>query len=178
MLSSFKNKLRHLILSEHSRTMADTVVNEIGDDEERFKALMDLLSEGDYRLTQRAAWPLALISDKRPAFITPYIHDLILKLKEPAHPALHRNIVRILQGIEIPSEEQGVLADACFLFLYHNETPIATKCFSISVLHNICLKEPDLAKEICLYIEERISFESAAFKSRGRKFLAYWGNNL
>ena len=154
--------------------MADTVVKEIGDDEGRFKALIDLLSEGEYRLTQRAAWPLALISDNKPELITPYIHALILKLKEPAHPALHRNIVRILQGIKVPTEEQGLLADACFQFLYHNETPIATKCFSISVLHNICLTETDLAQEICLYIEERISFESAAFKSRGKKFLAYW----
>lgn len=172
--SSFKDELRALILSEHSRAMADAVVQKIATRPERLAALVELLSEGDYRLTQRAAYPLGIIGNKYPEMLQPHLHGLILKLREPAHPALHRNIVRLFEDVSIPPEEYGALADACFKFLYAAETPVAIKCFSMTALHRICLAEPELAEELCFYIEERLPYETAAFKSRGKKILAYW----
>lgn len=172
--TGFKKHLKELLLSEHSRPMSERIAAEVGDNPTHFKTLIELLHEGEYRITQRAAWPMWLVCEKHPDIIKPHIHKLILRLFEPAHDALHRNIVRIFQEIDIPKKEQGLLADACFKFLYNMETPIAVKAFSMSVLHKICMDEPDLAQELCLYIEDRMPFESAAFKSRGRKILAYW----
>lgn len=172
--SSFKDELRVLILSEHSRTMADAVVQRIGTDPKRLTALLELLSEGEYRLTQRAAYPLGIIGEKHPQLLQPHLHHLIQKLTEPAHPALYRNVLRLLEDVEIPVEEYGILADVGFKFLYAAETPIAIKAFAMTVLHKICLAEPELAEELCLYIEERLPYETAAFKSRGKKILAYW----
>ena len=154
--------------------MANRVVDEIGDDPEHFRVLVELLSEGEYRLTQRAAWPLNLISVKYPALVQPFLHGLVLKLREPAHPALHRNILRLFEEIDIPPAEYGLLAEIGFNFLYNPESPVAIKCFSMTVLHKICMAEPELSHELCLYIEERMPFETAGFKSRGRKILAYW----
>ena len=174
--SSFKDGLRVIILAEHSRAMAEQVVREIGTDPGRLTALVELLSEGKYRLTQRAAYPLSLIGKKQPQLLQPHLSHLIQKLQEPAHPALHRNILRLLDDVEIPPEEYGLLADSCFKFLYDPESPIAIKAFSMTVLHKICLAEPELAEELCFYIEERLPYESAAFRSRGKKILAYWKN--
>jgi len=158
--------------------MADGVVREIGDDPERFAALVELLFGNEYRLTQRAAWPLSIICRKNPKLVQPYIHQLVLKLTEPAHPALHRNILRIFQDdIKIPEEEYGLLAEACFKFMYDAETPIAIKCFAMTVVHHICKAEPDLSPELCLYIQERLPYESPAFRGRGKKILAYWQKN-
>lgn len=170
----FKAELRKLLLSEHSRSMAERVVNEIGDDPVRARALVELLDEGDYRLTQRASWPLGIIGEQNHHVLKPFLHELVLKLQEPAHPALHRNIVRLFESAEIPEAERGLLAEACFHFLYTAETPIAIRCFSMSVLHRICLAEPELANELCLYIEDRMPYESPGFRSRGKKILAYW----
>lgn len=174
MPTDFKSRLKALLLSEHSREMAERIAAEIGDNQAHFDALVALISESEYRVIQRAAWPMWMACDKHPFLIRPHMHALIQKLFEPAHDALHRNIVRILQDVEIPKEEQGRLAEACFQFLYNMETPIAIKAFSMTVLHNICKEEPDLAPELCMYIEDRMPFESAAFKSRGKKILNYW----
>ena len=44
MAQAFDTYLRELILSEHSRKTADTVVREIGGDPEKFGVLVRLLS--------------------------------------------------------------------------------------------------------------------------------------
>lgn len=172
--SAFKDELRALILSEHSRAMADAVVQKIGTRPERLTVLVELLSEGDDRLTQRAAYPLGIIGNKHPQMLQPHLQGLVRKLREPAHPALHRNIVRLFEDVPIPPSEYGLLAEACFTFLYAVETPVAIKCFSMTALHRICLAEPELAEELCFYIEERLPYETAGFISRGKKILAYW----
>lgn len=173
-ITDFKKHLLELLVSEHSKKMSERIAREIGDNPAYFKNLIELILESEYRIVQRAAWPMAFVCEKHPELIKPYIHQLAQKLFEPAHDALHRNIVRVFQYVEIPKREQGLLADACFQFLYNKETPIAIKAFSMTVLNNICKQEPELAQELCLYIEERMPFESAAFKSRGKKILAYW----
>lgn len=174
MAQAFDTYLRELILSEHSRKTADTVVREIGGDPEKFGVLVRLLSEGPYRLTQRASRPLGMICIRHPSLVQPYLHEFILMLGQPAHPALHRNLVRLFAEIDVPDTEYGLLADACFRFLYDAETPVAVRCFSMTAIHRISLREPELARELCLYIEERMPFESAGFRSRGKKILAYW----
>lgn len=173
-IPSFKDELRTLLLSEHSRAMADAAVLRIGTDPKRVAALVELLCGGDYRLTQRAAYPLGLIGEKQPGLLRPHLHGLIQKLGEPAHPALHRNVLRLLEHVDIPTDQYGVLADVCFGFLYGAGSPVAIKAFSMTVLHRICLAEPELAQELCLYIAQRMPYETAAFKSRGKKILAYW----
>jgi hypothetical protein len=47
--------LRDAILREHSKANTSAIVKWIGDDKQRFRGLMDLFLEGEYRVTQRAA---------------------------------------------------------------------------------------------------------------------------
>lgn len=166
--------IKEQLLSAYSKKTADKIAFEIGDNPTYFKELVKLITENDYRIVQRAAWPLSLVCKKNPALIKPYISFFIEKLTEPTHDALHRNVLRIFQDIPIPKEQQGILANICFAFLYATEKPIAIRVFAMSVLQNICKEEPELANELCQYIEGRIQLESPAFRSRGRKICAYW----
>jgi hypothetical protein len=50
--------LLKLLRAEHSKKQTDRIVDYIGADKDRFALLMKLFLQGEYRITQRAAWPL------------------------------------------------------------------------------------------------------------------------
>jgi hypothetical protein len=64
--------LRNTILQEHSKAQTDKIVQWIGKDPQRFDALFDLFLTDEYRVVQRAAWPLSYVAINHPAFITKY----------------------------------------------------------------------------------------------------------
>ena len=41
----------------------------------------------------------------------------------------------------------------------------------MTVLYNLCKKEPDLANELRILIEEQMLYGTAGFKSRGKRIL-------
>ncbi len=91
--------------------------------------------------------------------------------KPDIHDAVKRNIVRILQNVEIPEEHYGEVADVCFTWLEDPNVAVAIRVFSMSVLWNICQKEPELMPELRATIEDWIDYSSTGFKSRGNKVL-------
>lgn len=171
---AYKEYILELLLSGHSRLLADQIVTETQNNPERVAVLIDFLMSGEYLIVQRVSWPLSIIAEKTPEALTPFLDQLIPLLAHSTHHAAHRNILRLLQFINIPKKHQGNITDACFRFLYDAQTPVAIKSFSMEIVHRIAREEPDLATELCLYIEDRMDFESPGFRSRGRKILMYW----
>src|ERR1700709_2443725 len=101
-------KIKEALLEEHSRAQCNRIVNFIGDDRRRFALLMKLFLEGDYRLTQRAAWPMSYCVRNNPALIQPHFKNLLNNLsKHGIHSAVIRNTVRLLQNVEIPLKYHG-----------------------------------------------------------------------
>ena len=164
--------LKNALLEEHSKAQCDRIVNYIGDDKKKFAELMDLFFKGEYRITQRAAWPLSYCVQQFPELINPYFDPLISNLGKPGlHDAVIRNTVRLLQKVQIPRKYHGRLMTICFDFLQSNETAIAIKAFSLTVLQNLSRLYPDIIPELKTIIEERWDNESAAFRTRAGKVL-------
>ena len=165
-------KLQEMLLAEHSKKQCDKIVKYIGNDATRFAALMQLFFRGEYRVTQRAAWPMSYCVRKYPALIQPYFNRLINNLrKKGLHDSVVRNTVRILQDVDIPKQYHGKLMSICFDFIQSNETPVAVKAFSLTILENMCTSYPEIFPELKLVIEERWEHETAAFRSRAKKIL-------
>jgi hypothetical protein len=159
------------ILKEHSKAQTLKIAKYIGSDAQRFADLMNHFLNGSYTVTQRAAWIIHHSTKNDPSLIVPYIQSMIENLKKPVHDAVKRNTMRAFQFIEIPEELMGITTEACFNLLGSKNEPVAIKVFSMTVLFNICQKEPDLKNELKMYIEEQLPYSSAAFKSRGSKIL-------
>ncbi len=133
---------------------------------------MKLFFEGEYRVTQRAAWPMSNCVRNHPQLINPYFKKLIDKLGTPGeHDAVVRNIVRLLQDVQIPEKFHGQVMTLCFDFIQSNETAVAIKAFSLRILKNLSKQYPEIKPEIKTIIEERGEHETAAFRSRARDFL-------
>src|ERR1700753_4288904 len=106
--------LRTEILKEHSKAQAGKIIQWVGDDPERFKVLLELFLGNEYRVTQRAGWPLSSIAIDHPELIRPYLKQFINNLSRPnLHGAIKRNTVRVLQFIEIPDELIEDTANHC-----------------------------------------------------------------
>ena len=164
--------LKTQLLAEHSRANADLIKEWVGTDKDRFALLVHLFLENEYRISQRAAMVLGHIHDSHPFLLQPFLPQIIKHLRQPGiHDAVKRNIVRILQNVEIPEEHYGEVADVCFTWLEDPNIAVAIRVFSMTVLWNVCQKVPELMPELKATIEDWLDYGSAGFKSRGNKVL-------
>ena len=162
------------ILREHSRRQAERIASWVGRDRRRFKQVIHLFLNGEFVVTQRLAWVVGICADAHPDLVRPYLRQLIRKMQDPgAHDAVKRNVVRILQYVEIPSDLLGIVATLCFNYLSTIDTPIAVKCSSMTVLARLAGKEPDLERELRLVVEQQLPYSTAAFRARAKKILKH-----
>jgi hypothetical protein len=164
--------LLKLLRAEHSKKQTDRIVAYIGDDRERFQELIQLFFKGEYRITQRAAWPLSYCVRNHPELITPYYGQLLDNLgRKDIHVAVIRNTVRLLQDVSIPKRWHGRVMSICFDFAGDVETPIAVKVFAMTIVSNLSKDYPEILSELKLIIEEQWEQATPAFRSRARKIL-------
>jgi hypothetical protein len=164
--------LLKLLREEHSKKQTDRIVTYIGADKVRFAILIQLFFKGEYRITQRAAWPLSYCVRQHPELINPYYKPLLDNLaRKDIHIAVIRNTVRLLQDVKIPKRYHGRVMSTCFDFVADPETPIAVKAFALTILSNLSQNYPEIRGELKLIIEEQWEQATPAFRSRARKIL-------
>ncbi|MDJ1483478.1 hypothetical protein QNI16_23465 [Cytophagaceae bacterium YF14B1] len=164
--------LKEQLLKEHSKENTLAIAKYISYDSQRFSELIELFLSGEYRLSQRAAWPVSYCVEEYPNLIQPYLSQIItIAQQKDIHPAVTRNVLRLLQNITIPEELEGEIIDFCFVILKDRSQPSAIRAFAITVAANICQQYEELQQELCLLIEDHLPYEKPAFKSRATKLL-------
>jgi len=164
--------LHETILTEHSKANCNKIVSWVGNSQPRFDELFDLFLNSEYRVNQRAAWPLSYCVIDHPHFIKKHFSQLIKNLHKPGiHDSVKRNSVRLLQHINIPKKFHGEVMDLCLHYVSSPEEPVAIKAFSLTILQNLSQEYPEIKNELKLIIEDRWPHETAAFRSRAKKFL-------
>ncbi|MFN8251835.1 MAG: hypothetical protein U0V75_08120 [Ferruginibacter sp.] len=163
--------LRQEILKEHSKAQCTLIVNWVGSSQQRFDELFKLFMQDEYRVVQRAAWPVSYCVIAHPKFIRKHWASLIKNLQKPnLHNAVKRNSIRLLQDIPIPEKYQGSIMDICFNYVASPSEAVAVKAFSLTVLGNLAKQYPEILPEIKLLIEEQMPQQTAAFKVRAKSF--------
>jgi len=165
--------LQEELLREHSGPQAKKIAGYIGNDPKLFAALVDLMLETEYRISQRAAWVVSHSIQQHPDLLFPHIGAILKNLENggPMHVAVKRNSIRILQLIDIPEKWMGRAANICFQYLTDAKESIAVHAFSMTVLYHITLKNPELKNELKMVIEELLPHGSAGVKNRGKRIL-------
>ena len=163
--------IKKTLLVEHSRFQTERVAKYIGSDTIRFKELMELVFSKDVIVTQRAAWVMCLCFEKHSSLVHPYLKKMIYTLEKEVHDSVKRNMLKILQTVDIPISLLGKTADSCFKLLAKSSEAIAIKVFAMTVLLAIVRKETTLKNELRISIEDQLPYASAGFISRGKKVL-------
>jgi hypothetical protein len=165
-------KLRETILKEHSKANCLRIVKWVGNDQKRFDELINLFLNDEYRVVQRAGWPMSYCVEDHPELVKKHFAKILNAVEKPgANDSVKRNSVRFLQHVDIPKRFHGQVMDICFRFFSSPTEAVAIKAFSITVLQNLAKLYPEIVNEIKLIIEERWDHESPAFKARARKLL-------
>ena len=166
-------ELRETILAEHSKVQTNAIVKWVGNSQERFDALFHLFLKDEYRVVQRAAWPLSYCVIEHPQLIQKHFKDLVTNLHNPKlSGAVKRNTLRLLQHVPIPEKFHGEIMNLCFDYITSPAEAVAVKAFALTILQKIAQFYPEIKDEVKIIIEDRWEVESPAFKSRAKKFLA------
>ena len=102
----------------------------------------------DLRICQMVSFPLINIADSNIDLLLPYIPKMIDNYANAPHDSYKRNVVRILQFVDIPEDLEGKVFDICLEEFCNTKTATAIRVFSITVLVNICEKHPELKQEV------------------------------
>jgi hypothetical protein len=165
--------IRAALLAEHSRRQTMKIVNYVGDDPARFRELMDLFLGDTYRISQRAAWAVSYCIEGHPEMVRPYFGKLINQLeRDDAHVAVRRNVVRLLQFVDIPVRYGGRIFDACYRLVDDIAQPVAVKVFALTVAAMIAKGQKDLLDELRLLAAKHAPHQTIAFRVRARSVLA------
>ena len=164
--------IKAALIKEHSKKQCDAIVKWVGDDQKKFDELFHLFLTDEYRVVQRAAWPISYCVEDHPEFVKKHFAKVLKALEKPGvHDSVKRNSIRFLQYIDIPKRFHGQVMDICFRFFSSPTEAVAIKAFSITVLQKLAKLYPEIINEIKLIIEERWDYETPAFKARARKLL-------
>lgn len=74
--------LKEKILSEHTKTNRQQIVNWIGSNQSRFDELVALFLCDDTLIAQRSSWPLSFAGIAHPEFIPKHLSELVKNLKK------------------------------------------------------------------------------------------------
>ena len=159
--------IKEALLKEHSKSQTLKIVTYIGNDKKLFSELITLMLTAEYRIAQRAAWPVSCCIEKNKDLVKPWFGKMIKKLnQENIHDAIKRNTLRVLQDIDIPEKYCGKLYNICYAFLHSIQEPIAVRAFALTVLTNISKKYPELKTEVLHSAESLLHCGIPALESR------------
>ena len=162
-----------LIKKEHSRVHKDVIVKLVLSDKEYFTALMKCFFKGEYRVCQRAAYPLLDLVKARPEWFKPYFKQILDKLEEENnHPSILRNGIRIMVELDIPKKYEMAFLDKSIQYIMDNDLPVAIRAFAITLAGNIASQHQELLDEVKMVVQEQMEYpQKAAFRFRANKLL-------
>jgi hypothetical protein len=98
---------------------------------------------------------------------------MIEQLEKTQTDAEVRFILRYYSKYRLPrhEEREGLLADYCFKVLMTPSDAVAPRVYSMSILHKLVLRYPELAHELQESIQWALETGSSGMKSRGKKIL-------
>lgn len=165
--------IRAEILKEHSKQNSEAIAAWVGASPQRVTQLMDLFLHDEYRVVQRLAQVVSKLADAHPDLIKPHLPQLVKRMNEPGvHVAVKRNVIRILQYVDIPESLHGDVMNTCFDLLADPNETVAVRVFSMTVLDKLSAQYPEIRQELQVIIEDVLEQGcTAAFRARARMVL-------
>jgi hypothetical protein len=156
-----------------SKAVVQEVVDFIGSDTIKFDELMQLFFGKNERIVKKAAWVMGHSVHKHPLLISTYLERMLLMLNLDLPDWVLRNIVRTIQVVELPEDLLGIAFERCYEFVAKPNSPTAIKIFSMTILYNICKREPELKNEVSEIILLQLEMKkvSKGIGNRGKKIL-------
>jgi len=164
--------IREEVLREHSKKQVLKIAAWIGNDEDRFRQFLFIFLNDEYRVVQRISWVLSAVAEAQPKLVEKNIGRIVKKLDEKnIHVAVKRNVVRVLQFLNIPVKHRAKVFDHCINYIADPNETIAVRCFAMSVASKIAKQYPELLGELEQTINLLIKDSTPGLKARAKMVL-------
>jgi len=163
--------LEEQLKSDISKQNVNYIVHTLGNNEQYFKQLWDIIKRDEYKISVMAVWIWDSIIIKYPEMFNPYLVEAIEILHKFKLDGTKRLLLKIIVRYNIEENLKGRLFNLCVKYLMDPKEPVAIKVHSMQIMYNISQTEPDLKPEIIDIIEYQYEFNSIAYKSRADKLL-------
>lgn len=166
--------IRTLLLKDNSKANVEAIATWVGTSVERMQELVNIFLNDEYRVVQIAAHAIGKIGDVHPEMILIHVDTFLKRLQDADVPvAVKRNVVRVLQYIDIPESLHGAAMNICFDYLADPNEAIAVRVFSMTVLDNLSKIYPEIRQELIAIIQDTLEQGcTAAFKARAKTILS------
>ena len=158
-----------------SKRNIGSVVDHVGDDPKRFAALVKdyrRLSAAEKQMAMRIAWVMTQCVERHPQLAAPHIRTFAREIKrKDIHGGAKRNIVRLLQFIDVPPQLQADVYTSCLDLIADISEPVAVRAFAITVARRVAGHHIELQNELRAVVEMFADDPSPAFQSRARLIL-------
>lgn len=160
------------ILSDRSKENVLHIADWACRSESNAKQLVDCVMDENRRLSELASWCFSWAARQRPERFQPYLHLVLGQLSnEAAHNAVRRNILRVLEEIDIPEPLHGEVMNACFGFVEEAATEVAIQAGALTVLHKLSHSYPEIRPELVTIIHAKLPYATASIKARANRIL-------
>ncbi len=141
--------LREETLKEHSKRQTLKITAWIGNNEDRYRQFLQLLNDDDRVVVQRISWVLSLVAEGHPKLVEKHMGEIIKRLDDKdIHVAVKRNVVRVMQFLNIPKKFHAKVFNHCINFMCDPNETVAVRCFSMTVAVKLSKVYPELADEV------------------------------
>jgi hypothetical protein len=168
-----KQAIEELLQSDSSRAMVEITAQLVNDDPQLIAFLMEkVLDEMDPE-SQRAIRVVDLCSERNPRLMLPHLNKIAEQLSRLKSDSVKRGFVKILSRYSNSGliKKSGLIIDICFKWLVDPIQPVALRVYSITLLYNYSIYEPDLQQELIAIIEGALPQSPTSLKNRSKKIL-------
>lgn len=165
--------MRDLIAEEYSSRQMKTAVRNAARSRNAFDELARVFTGNDEELARRAAWAIGYAATQKPDYAQKHLRSFLKMLDSTErHPAIYRNIFRLLQNFPLPQNLKAQVFDLSIRYIVNASYPAAIRAFAMSAAFNAGKVYPELLSELKTVVQSLNQEESPAVKNRAGKILA------
>lgn len=163
--------LQELLLQDNSRAHTDFMGDFVRQKPELIHELWKVYLQNKGTVSRRAAWIIDTVSENEPAWVEPYLEQLIDLLPTFSHDGMKRHGLRMISRNTIPEARLGELVNIAFDWLLSTNEAVAAKMYCMMILASVSAQMPEIRHELIDTIEFQMPEGSPGFKSIGKKIL-------
>lgn len=136
-----------------------------------YKNLIELIIEEEaYPIPEYASWILSHLCKIDASVVQLFYNTIVDKLFITKNQSVKRNLINVLDHLELGYYRESELIDLLLSFLNDFENKVAVQVYSIQVLTKFVAKYPELKSEVAEVVELNSENKSPAYSASSRKF--------
>lgn len=170
MTKQYEN-IKSQLQVEISKFNTEYVSDAVGNNEDMFKMLWEMILQEEHPIPWKAAWVFDTVAERYPYMVESHIPEIVNNLSKFKEDGVKRSTLRILTRHQLPEDKIGLLFNICYDWMTSGAESIAVKVHAMQICYDISKMEPEIKKELHDTIETIMPANSTGFQNRAGKLL-------